>query len=467
MLDGSWQVAGFVPPLFDAAARDAFWPAGERRLAELDPRAARAACGTGSPRAAHRARRPARSPWRRARRAACAASRSARRAPRCPRSVRCDRSHGGNGRAACARSGEPRRCRRAAPAAGAARDRARRDHRAARRAGPRAGRAENQRLELSRALMKRLHDGYVITNFRGERRPLRALFAPGEPPSGAGDCAGAKLLATPIASGLRRSRSPSCGGARRRRAAAAAPVSSIRRAAASAARCCRSCSTGCRTPPRRSSAPGRSPPTSRAWCSRTPGSPSSTSRAVCSRSRAASRGPGRLGPHPAARALARRRRRSPPRPRHRPDCSSRPRTLRPTPRCRARSSRREVDKRYIAWLDGSVAGDRGTIELALRVDLDDRPRQIVDPVHGKPAITEWRVIERSAGRTRVELVPRTGRSHQLRVHRRAFRSASPRRSSANRLYGRAAARLALHAEALAFVHPHTGRRIALERPAPF
>jgi tRNA pseudouridine32 synthase/23S rRNA pseudouridine746 synthase len=129
-------------------------------------------------------------------------------------------------------------------------------------------------------------------------------------------------------------------------------------------------------------------------------------------------------------------------------------------------ARREVDKRYVAWLDGAIAADGGTVELPLRVDLDDRPRQIVDPEHGKPAVTEWRVVDRAAARTRVHLVPRTGRSHQLRVH-----AAHPLGIGApivgDRLYGRAAARLALHAEALAFVHPHTRRRLALERSAPF
>ena len=46
-------------------------------------------------------------------------------------------------------------------------------------------------------------------------------------------------------------------------------------------------------------------------------------------------------------------------------------------------ARREIDKRYVAWLDGDVSGDHGVIELPLRVDLDNRPRQIVDPIHGK------------------------------------------------------------------------------------
>jgi tRNA pseudouridine32 synthase/23S rRNA pseudouridine746 synthase len=129
-------------------------------------------------------------------------------------------------------------------------------------------------------------------------------------------------------------------------------------------------------------------------------------------------------------------------------------------------ARREVDKRYVAWLDGGVAADHGTVELALRVDLDDRPRQIHDPVHGKPAVTSWRVVERTATRTRVALAPHTGRTHQLRVH-----AAHPLGIGApivgDRLYGRAAPRLLLHAEAIRFTHPHTQRRVELVCPAPF
>lgn len=132
-------------------------------------------------------------------------------------------------------------------------------------------------------------------------------------------------------------------------------------------------------------------------------------------------------------------------------------------------AKRLVDKRYVAVLDGVVAGDRGTIELALRVDLDDRPRQIYDPIHGKQAITDWQVLDRTSTRTRVALHPRTGRTHQLRVH-----AAHPRGLGAaivgDRLYARDAReepRLLLHAEAIAFTHPHTGERIDLSRPAPF
>src|SRR5262249_27793114 len=125
---------------------------------------------------------------------------------------------------------------------------------------------------------------------------------------------------------------------------------------------------------------------------------------------------------------------------------------------------RHVEKRYIAWLDGAVTPDAGTIELPLRVDLDDRPRQIVDHVHGKPAVTDWRVIMRTPNRTRVAFVPRTGRAHQLRVHA-AVGLAAP--VVGDRLYGTPGARMLLHAEALVFTHPHTGHRVAIEDPAPF
>jgi tRNA pseudouridine32 synthase/23S rRNA pseudouridine746 synthase len=127
---------------------------------------------------------------------------------------------------------------------------------------------------------------------------------------------------------------------------------------------------------------------------------------------------------------------------------------------------REIDKRYVAWLDGLAGPAGGVIDLPLRVDLDDRPRQIYDPVHGKSASTEWRVLERRGGRTRVELCPRTGRTHQLRVH-----AAHPLGIGVpivgDPLYGVESARLLLHAERLSFVHPHTKQRIDVERTAPF
>jgi tRNA pseudouridine32 synthase/23S rRNA pseudouridine746 synthase len=129
--------------------------------------------------------------------------------------------------------------------------------------------------------------------------------------------------------------------------------------------------------------------------------------------------------------------------------------------------RREVDKRYVAWLDGEVRGEHGVIDLALRVDLDDRPRQLHDPVHGRAAQTAWQVLARRDGRTRVELRPRTGRTHQLRVHAaHALGLGAP--IVGDRLYGTADdGRLLLHAEMLAFAHPHSGARVEVVSPAPF
>jgi tRNA pseudouridine32 synthase / 23S rRNA pseudouridine746 synthase len=133
-------------------------------------------------------------------------------------------------------------------------------------------------------------------------------------------------------------------------------------------------------------------------------------------------------------------------------------------------SLRQIEKRYVAWVDGIVEGDDGRITLPLRTDINDRPRQIVDVEYGKPADTSWTVLRRESGRTLVALVPHTGRTHQLRVH-----AAHPDGLDApiigDRLYGRTApehgARLLLHAEWMAFTHPVTGERIDVRRAAPF
>ena len=133
-------------------------------------------------------------------------------------------------------------------------------------------------------------------------------------------------------------------------------------------------------------------------------------------------------------------------------------------------SRREVTKRYVAWVDGDVRGDSGTIDLPLRTDFDDRPRQIFDPVHGKAAVTTWEVLERRDGRTLVALAPLTGRTHQLRVHC-AHPSGLDAPIEGDRLYGRTAPehgeRLLLHAERLSFVHPVTGALLDLHASPPF
>jgi tRNA pseudouridine32 synthase/23S rRNA pseudouridine746 synthase len=129
---------------------------------------------------------------------------------------------------------------------------------------------------------------------------------------------------------------------------------------------------------------------------------------------------------------------------------------------------RSVEKRYEAELIGEVRGDAGTIELPFRLDVDRRPHQIHDPVHGKIGITDWEVVSRSPGRTRIGFRPRTGRTHQLRVH-----AAHPLGLgcpiAGDALYGDAtsAPRLLLHARTLAFDHPISGARITFESAVPF
>jgi tRNA pseudouridine32 synthase/23S rRNA pseudouridine746 synthase len=128
--------------------------------------------------------------------------------------------------------------------------------------------------------------------------------------------------------------------------------------------------------------------------------------------------------------------------------------------------KRTVEKRYMALLDGYVKSSDGEISLPLRVDLEDRPRQLVCYEHGKHALTTYEVLERKNGRTRIHFYPHTGRTHQLRVHA-AHSKGLNAPIIGDDLYGQKADRLYLHAEYLSFWHPITKERMEINCPAPF
>lgn len=133
---------------------------------------------------------------------------------------------------------------------------------------------------------------------------------------------------------------------------------------------------------------------------------------------------------------------------------------------------RRVAKRYEAVVEGWVDGEQGEIDAPLAADWPNRPRQQVCSEHGKPSLTRWRVLARSApdtsqhATTRLALEPVTGRSHQLRVH--LMHLGHPIRG--DEFYAGQpllAPRLLLHATRLAFEHPGSGAALCFEDPAPF
>lgn len=387
MVRGRWMVDGWVPPTFDAEARDAVWIAGEAEMLALTAqRETLVAEGSASP--------------------------ATLRAFDVARSAR------------------------------------------------------------SRELLRLIQDSYVFRSAHGDVRSLRSLFAPGEPPAGAGDCAAPKLLAHAYREGWRPLALAEFWWG-------APPRTGDRHAGVFYAACRGKCAPilahmldGLPVDPPPlfgADAIDASEPVSvfedehLLVVDKPSGLLSVPGRSALLQDCVASRLKARYPDRPEL-MLA-----------HRLDLDTSGLLL--VAKDRATSSAlqrlfslRLVDKRYVAWLDGDVVGDHGHISLPLRVDIDDRPRNIVDPVHGKSAETEWTVLTRASGRTLVRFTPHTGRTHQLRVH-----AAHPQGLDApivgDRLYGRTPPeedeRLLLHAEQLAFVHPVTGASLAFVRPSPF
>ena len=125
-----------------------------------------------------------------------------------------------------------------------------------------------------------------------------------------------------------------------------------------------------------------------------------------------------------------------------------------------------VQKRYVALLEGVLKDKKGIIELPLRVDLNDRPKQLVCYKHGKKALTKWETIETLDNKTKVYFYPVTGRTHQLRVHA-AHHLGLNTPIIGDDLYGKKADRLYLHAEKITFVHPTSKEQVSFIAPAPF
>ncbi len=130
--------------------------------------------------------------------------------------------------------------------------------------------------------------------------------------------------------------------------------------------------------------------------------------------------------------------------------------------------KRHLEKTYVARVSGDVVHDEGQVDLPLIVDWPNRPLQMVDHERGKASLTNWTVLARGEGVTRMELRPLTGRSHQLRVHMLALGHAI----LGDRFYGSpaviaAADRLQLHAQTLRLRHPDGGAWLTLHASCPF
>ncbi len=470
MLGERWQLEGFAPPLFDPAARDAFWPAGQAELYALEER--HTELTEGAEPVALRARLAKLT----ARHATAAAElRTRHEANRRRRhDARRQLAEGALGdterRAVLHTLGQESR------ADDEERRRLEGTHQQEREAlesalrtfDTRRAELEHFRAERSRQLWQQIAHSYVIPNARGEARTVGDLFAPAPPPGGAGDCAAPKLLAQAYRHHLRPLALAEFWWG-------APPFTGERRSGEYYPACQRKCGgvlpymlEGLEVDP--------APPPDK------PSSPEPELRLVyedpwllvvdkpCGLLSA----PGR---HDALRdsVLVRLQQRFPDAPRplllHPLEAEASglllaARDAETLAALQRQFSRREASKRYAAWLDGHVRGEHGLVELPLRADPEHRPRQLVDPLHGKRALTEWRVTQRSGARTRVTLVPSTDRMHQLRVH-----AAHPLGLGApiagDRLYGNDGPRLMLHAEVLTFTHPHTAERLALEGSSPF
>jgi len=464
MLGDAWHVEGFAAPVFDPAARDRVWLSGQDDLARLDRdivqiESADETCRTREALAAMRIRQGDELAALRARHRS---NREARHARRNELGEHDDVALAALAQQSRADKAEHKRLLHTHGV-----ERARLEEEVA-AIDAQLRRLRQERSQCSRQLLPMIQETYEVASFDGVIAALRTLFAPAEPPGGAGDCAGPKLLAEAYRRGLRPlamaefwwGPPPRTGG---RHSGHFYPA------------CRGKCGPvlthmlgGLDAEPAPIFATtvvdDDAPRTlfEDAWI------------AIVSKPAGLLSVPGRgarLQDSVQIRLRARYPRAQGPLLAHRLDLDTSGLLVVGKDESVYKDLQRmfwlrEIEKRYVAWVDGALQADRGTVTLALRSDLDDRPRQIHDPVHGKSAETRWVALERRGTRTRLALYPLTGRTHQLRVH-----AAHPQGLGApivgDRLYGRPESRLLLHAEALRFRHPRTGAHVEVEDPAPF
>ena len=130
--------------------------------------------------------------------------------------------------------------------------------------------------------------------------------------------------------------------------------------------------------------------------------------------------------------------------------------------------KRQTEKEYVALVNGTIVESHGIISQPLRTDWYNRPKQMVDFVLGREAVTHWQILEREKDFTRALLQPKTGRSHQLRVHMQELgHPILGDHFYANEKETARYDRLMLHAQTLKLRHPKTGKQETFTVPCPF
>ena len=129
--------------------------------------------------------------------------------------------------------------------------------------------------------------------------------------------------------------------------------------------------------------------------------------------------------------------------------------------------KRQTQKTYVARVWGQMVAQSGTVDLPIIVDWPNRPRQMICYETGRAAQTDWQVIKRGSQETRVKLSPKTGRSHQLRVHMLALGHPILGDPFYGNPESQAAPRLMLHSHRLRLRHPDGGEMMDFRAKIPF